>query len=110
MALDLETDQIFKEDMQDDVTYNPVVGDSAVVEAIIDRGSYQEEYTDNGTRLLKTADLLIQASEISEPDVDGDTITFDGLVWAVEGFAQHTGDAYTVSVIRNERITKKARR
>lgn len=111
MALDLETDQIFKEDMPDPVVYNPVDGESIEdVNAIIDRGSYQEEYTDHGTRLMKTVDLLIQASEISEPNVDGDTITFDSFNWAVDGYSQHTDDAYTVSVIRNERISKKARR
>lgn len=111
MNLDLEIGEMFEDDMPESVTYNPVVGDSVEVDAIISRDTYEQNRSQNGMYLDKRVDLYIQASDISTPDPDGDTITFDSVEWGVWGF-KTLGQtaAYRISVVRRELISKKARR
>lgn len=111
MGLDIEISEVFRDNVPDPVVYNPVGGESVSVDGIVDRDSYQQERTSNGLSLMKTVDLYIQGSDISEPEPDGDTVTFDDLEWGVSGFQSFDGGVvYKVSVMRKEPIKKKARR
>lgn len=110
MPIELEVGEILRDGMAEDVTYNPSGGTPVEVDAIIDRHDYLQDRTNNGMYLRKSADLYISAEDISTPEPDGDTVTFDSLEWGVTGFTNFDETVYKISVIRGELINKKARR
>ncbi len=110
MALNVELDGIFSDEVAETVVYTPNGGTAVSVPGVVDRGEYKQEQTRNGVYLVKTAAVLISAEDISTPDPDGDTITLDGLEWGVYGFEPVGANiAYTVHITRRELISKKAR-
>jgi len=92
----------------DAVVYTTKAGAASTVDAIINRDPYPRERMENGDYLVKRAMLGIQTSDISEPDVDGDTVTLDGATWGIVAYTK-SASWYLVEVLREELISKRAR-
>lgn len=118
----------FQTDMQDDfrelmldtdtlaesITYTPISTEVGVsIDAAVNRGHYDQEFTDDGEYLVKTATVTISSDDsdgVSAPNVSGDTVTFDGLVWAVNAWEPSNMGFIRLTVVRRELLKKRVRR
>ena len=94
------------------VVYTPKGASGVSIDATVARGDYMQDhmYVD-GEYVMKKASVTFEADLISgDPDLDGDTVTFDSLKWAVTGFHAGRGNKMVVNVERKEPIKKQVKR
>jgi hypothetical protein len=95
------------------VTYTHKNGTAKTVNALVNYQDYAQVQAERGEYLEKRARITLDADDISEPNVDGDTVTLDGLEWGITGykiFHQTIAQkGYILDVVRHELITKKVR-
>jgi len=95
------------------VTYTPAVGDAVELQASVERatrrasddGAYRREPTDGGERFVRKAVVVVETADLSDPNIAGDTVTFDSLEWAIDGVTFEGGWTH-LHVVRRESMEK----
>jgi hypothetical protein len=87
--------------MTETVTYAPVSGSPVSVTAAVNRLQYSQD----AEYIVKPASITAESSDFASPNPDGDTFTFDGLVWDVLGY--HLSGTKLVFQVENRQLIRR---
>lgn len=85
MALEIETDGLFSDDLEDAATYTDATDNETDISVIVSPQSYEISELDSHVSTVRRANILVKESDLSGVTVtlETDTITVGSDVWTV---------------------------
>jgi len=99
------------DDAAETITYTPASGSAKSIKAVVLRGDVRDEAADDGIQKAQRADVHVSTDAttgVSAPSIR-DTVTFDGLAWAVDSWRGGDAGMLTLHVVRFDLIEKSDR-